>query len=167
MNPLEHLVALCRETQLRYASAARVVGDPGLRLQFNHFAAARGGLLDDISRLTGLGITHLEPPPPVSTVRTATGQPLLGGEDCRNRLEGAALCELVRTLRGQDERMLDACHRARSSHLVGGACGDLLERVITGLQADLEKMRLLEDLAAGTAPAATPATASSAPGRGG
>lgn len=150
MDAITRLVTRCREAQARYEAAARAVGDPGLRLQFNHCAASRAGLLEDLGRAGGITVAppDSEPPRPFQPPHRLNGRPVLGGEAVEQRLEADALRDLVRCLRDHDEEMLAECRRAREARDAVHTEA-VLERLISVLSEDLERMRILESLTPG------------------
>lgn len=161
MTAFDRLVALCRETATRYDAAARAVGDPGLKLQFNHLAAARDSMMRDLSRYAPIDT------PPGTAAHAAADRAAVGGVNRpnRRRLGDAAaaavapdhLRALVHSLRDHDEMILAECRRARDGEKEEPAARSVasadapvrrvLEDVATALSADLERLRILETLA--------------------
>lgn len=147
MAGLSPLYDACRSGQAQYAEAAGMVGDPGLKLQFNHIAAAREALLDDIAAVLGLEATPAAIQEEAGTVARDGRRPL-GGEVRRRTMKGDELCTLVRGLREQDEHLLFQM-RQHAGATPCIATTEVLERAIVLLSGDLEKIRILETLAAG------------------
>lgn len=156
---LQHLVVSCHQASERYHSAARAVGDPGLRLQFKHLAAARVEMGTELSIAAGVvaatqavdarvpataGPSSAPGPSPAAS-SGGCGRVILGGEDDGRPLERDELCALVRGLREHDESMLGDFRRMRPD--VTRDVAAALDRFVELLLADLEKMRILEDLA--------------------
>ncbi|WP_404381581.1 hypothetical protein [Caenispirillum salinarum] len=161
------LVESCRQAAHHYQGAARVVGDPGLRLQFKHLAAARHDLGDVLG--TVVGVTPVEAPIPMAeggavplpwggarasgsdprSCADADGRVPLGGEEGPSVLDHGELHALVQALRQNDEAILGDLHRLRTGGAadVAAEIADALDRAVETLLGDLEKMRILEDLA--------------------
>lgn len=147
---LTPLYDACRKGQAEYAAAARTVGDPGLKLQFNHIAAARAAILAEIAGVVGFTPESGRDPEATPAAAPATAQssrPLLGGEDCRHGLTGQELCCLVRRLRELDEHVVTQM-RQHVDAIPCVATTEVLERAIALLNQDLDKIRILESLTA-------------------
>lgn len=145
MDFLHPLFDACQQGRRHYVAAARQVGDPGLKLQFSHIASTRAVILGDIAAVLGREAaagTDQDDTPPEST---AMGRVVLGGEEQARTLSGSELCALVRSLREQDERTL-VQFRQHAATIPCVATIQVLERAITLLCEDLEKIRILESL---------------------
>lgn len=145
VDGLHHLVVFCHEASQRYQDAARTVGDPGLRLQFKRLAEARGVTGATLSVVGGVSVTHLTVSAPVRVSSPAEEKVRLGGEAEPRPLNKSELHALVRSLRAYDEDMLAEFRRLRP-HAVSEVAATL-DLAVEGLMADLDKMRILEDLA--------------------
>lgn len=145
---LDPLFTACEAGRALYAGAARTVGDPGLKLQFNHMAAARADVLAEIAAVLGREVASLEQEAAAPVARQRVGKVPLGGEDRPQALAGDELCGLVRRLREHDEHLLLQM-RQHVDTIPCVATVQVLERAIAVLSRDLDKIRILETLAAG------------------
>lgn len=145
---LHHFVAACNWASSRYTDAARVVGDPGLRLQFKHLATVRSEMGVALCAAAGVSASYaatndddfprVSPPPPTA------GRIPLGGEEKNEPLSRDKLRALVRALREHDELMLGDVRRLRRE--TASNISATLDHVAATLASDLEKMRILENL---------------------
>lgn len=146
---LDPLFTACEAGRALYAGAARTVGDPGLKLQFNHMAAARGDVLAEIAAVLGREVASVEQDASSAVAQLRVGGKVpLGGEDRSRPLAGDELCCLVRRLREHDEHLLLQM-RQHVDTIPCVATVQVLERAIGILSRDLDKIRILETLAAG------------------
>ncbi|SOE00436.1 hypothetical protein [Caenispirillum bisanense] len=146
---LDPLFTACEAGRALYAGAARTVGDPGLKLQFNHMATARADVLAEIAAVLGREVVSMEQDVAAPVARWRVGGKVpLGGEVRPRALAGDELCGLVRRLREHDEHLLLQM-RQHVDTIPCLATVQVLERAIGVLSQDLDKIRILEALAAG------------------